>query len=145
MRSFFHALVTLLSLATLTSCASATLSTPQQTTNLNIPQPIASELRADPQATVTVAGMDIDGQSASASGFIQGIIEDGGSCEFVFTHGDSVVTASVNGVSNVTSTACGLVTVSKSSLQSGNWQVSLHYKGASGDELVSAPVSFEVV
>lgn len=101
------------------------------------------EPTADDEAVITVAGVDVDGLNASASGYVTGVIEDGGECTFTFTGAEGETSATSTGAANATTTSCGLVQVPMSELSRGTWQVVLTY---SSDTLtvVSQPMTLEI-
>jgi hypothetical protein len=64
-------------------------------------------------------------------GLISGVVEDGGTCTYVFTKGSETITKTSAGVANVSSTNCVLFNPAPSSfLSSGSWVVSLSYTSA---------------
>jgi hypothetical protein len=97
----------------------------------------------------TPQGKD-SGKSAvvtSASGdevraLVSGVIEDGGTCTYVFTKGSETISKTSAGVANVSSTNCVLFNPAPSSfLSSGSWTVSLSYTSSS-TSVKSSPYSF---
>jgi hypothetical protein len=101
---------------------------------------------ADPvSAAVTVAGVDLDGQHVSVSGFVEGVIEAGGSCQFVLTpkNGGTPLTVSSTGIANVTTTSCGTQQLPIASFSQGPWSVVLHYASKTAS-VTSVPVEMEI-
>jgi hypothetical protein len=97
----------------------------------------------------TPQGKD-SGKSAvvtSASGaevraLVSGVVEDGGTCTFVFTKGSETIAKTSSGVANVSTTNCVLYSPAPSSyLSSGSWTVSLSYTSSS-TSVKSSPYSF---
>lgn len=102
---------------------------------------------ADPiefQPFLTLASVDPDGTAVSASGGVDGILENDGTCTFTFTGADGTapVTTTSTSISDATNTSCGVVHVPLASFTSGTWQVVLSYDSASG---TGASDSLEVV
>jgi cytoskeletal protein RodZ len=59
---------------------------------------------------------------------VSGVVEDGGTCTFVFTQGTQTITKTTQGVGNVSSTNCVLYDPAPSTyLGSGTWKVALSY------------------
>ena len=127
----------------LSSCASD-LTPPVSEINTERPQPVQSETATTSEAFISVAGIDVDGAHLSVSGFVTGIIEDGGSCEFSVARNEVVHNLVGTGASNATSTSCGLVSAPVSELSPGTWVVTMTYVSVNGVELSSAPVEVEV-
>ena len=61
----------------------------------------------DREAVITVAGIDVDGRNVSASGYVSGIVEDGGNCLYTFTGITGEVTVESSGIADVVTTSCG--------------------------------------
>lgn len=111
---------------------SAAFSTAPQQPDKTTPGPTAT-----PQAVIVVAGADLDGLNVSASGYVAGVVEDGGTCTFVFTRPEQRLESSRESVSNVTTTSCGFVQVPIAQFTKGTWQVVLTY--TSGALTVTSP------
>lgn len=77
-------------------------------------------------------------------GYVDGVIEDGGSCTVVLTKGGQEVSASREGLANAQSTACGSIVIEKAKIEAGNWSVVLRYSSKTS-EGISDPVSIEVL
>jgi len=105
------------------------------------PKPTASGI----VPAVTVAGVDVDGLTVSASGFVAGVSEDGGTCSFGFTS-DAGQTASVSstGIVNVDTTSCGLVQLPISDFSRGSWTVVLTYTSLAAGDYVSEPIELDI-
>ncbi|MFO7690913.1 MAG: hypothetical protein R6W83_10245 [Cryobacterium sp.] len=101
------------------------------------------------EAVISVAGVDVDGLNVSASGYVSGVVENGGQCSFLFIGGDDgngaamQQVATATALANVTTTSCGLVQVPMTDLTPGTWQLVLTY---SSDALnvSSAPTILEI-
>src|ERR1700740_1961163 len=62
---------------------------------------------SEPEAVIVVASVDANGKAVTTSGYVNGIIEDGGSCAFVLTSGASSVTTTTTGQADRSTTSCG--------------------------------------
>lgn len=94
-------------------------------------------------ATIVVAGVDPDGAHVSASGYVVGAVENGGTCTFTFTGGGSPVTVSSSGMADRSTTSCGLVQATIDRFTPGSWNVVLTYSSATSSA-TSAPQSLEI-
>ncbi len=95
------------------------------------------------EAVIVVANIDVDGAHATASGYVSGVIEDGGACAFVFHGEPGEVTAESTGVADRATTSCGSVSVPIDQLQKGTWSVRLEYR-SDHSEVVSEETIVEV-
>lgn len=76
-------------------------------------------------------------------GSVSGIVENNGSCTFIFTKGISTLTKVISAAADATTTRCLPLSLAKSELEKGTWHVNLTYSSqkATGG---SDNVSFEV-
>lgn len=95
------------------------------------------------EAVISVAGVDVDGQHVSASGYVSGIVEDGGLCTFTLTGFENERTATSPAIANVSTTSCGFVQVPMADLFKGSWQIVLTYTSESLT-VSSPPLSLEI-
>ena len=96
------------------------------------------------EPVIAVASVDVDGQHVTASGAVQGVVEDGGTCSFAFTHeGAETVTLENQGVADRSSTACGAVQPEIARFVRGPWSVVLTYTSPAGT-FHSQPQTVEV-
>jgi hypothetical protein len=135
------AFVGALTVAVLTACsptltgasspASSSVSTASDT-------PSASATPDPVSAVVSIAGVDLDGKHVSVSGYVSGLIQDGGSCVFVATpkSGAAPITIPNTGIKNVMNTSCGTVQSPIANFSRGSWSVVLKY--TSGKTSVSS-------
>jgi len=124
------------------STASTRTATPTSTPTHTVVPPLVSPtpqptFQPDPVASsaapaLTIADLDIDGRNVSASGYVAGIAEDGGSCLFSFTMGSTRVERPTTGMSDSRNVSCGFVQVPVSQLTSGQWTISLAYTSLAG-------------
>ena len=97
------------------------------------------------EAVIVVLGADVTGESVTASGYVVGFLEDGGSCSFVFSGDGREVVATSVGTADRQTTSCGAVTVDMSEFSSGSWNVTLTYAPESSPEIVtSVPSQLEI-
>jgi hypothetical protein len=98
----------------------------------------------EPEAVIVVASVDADGKAVTTSGYVNGIIEDGGSCAFVLTSVASSVTTTTTGQADRSTTSCGQGSTPIGELSRGSWNVVLTYTSLSQRTVVSQPVSVEI-
>lgn len=100
--------------------------------------PAPGALKASVQ--ITLATVDPATGDLLVGGFVSGVIEDGGDCEFTVTaQGGESVAIHKSGVANNGSTSCGSTTIAKSRLPAGPYTVVLRYvsdKGEAASEAV---------
>jgi hypothetical protein len=77
---------------------------------------------------ITQAGWATSGTVVEVSGFVSGVVEDGGTCLVTLTHGGDTVTASREGLADATTTACGVIELGDPDMSSGWWQAVLSYE-----------------
>jgi len=82
------------------------------------------------QVEVTLTGSHTNTSNLYVNGYVDGIVEDGGTCTVTLKNGSSVVTRSRQGVSNATNTTCGQTAIPLASLRAGTWQATLSYSSA---------------
>jgi hypothetical protein len=61
-------------------------------------------------------------------GYVQGVIEDGGTCTLTLTSGSSTATGESRAHADATTTTCGAVTVPASRVSAGTWNAVLSYR-----------------
>jgi hypothetical protein len=98
-----------------------------------------------PFATVSIAGVDVDGLNFTVGGFVGGVSEEGGTCTYALTSGvtGNTVTVVTTGVANGATTSCGSSKVAMSELSKGPWTVELEYASPTA-EVTSPPLEVEV-
>ncbi|MBM7504148.1 hypothetical protein ACFPER_11720 [Agromyces aurantiacus] len=96
------------------------------------------------EAIITIASVDVDGLNATVSGYVSGIIEDGGACTFELTGPTgTVVRAETTGIADRSTTSCGAASIPIDRLSSGTWSVELGYRSDAAD-VISEPTTLEV-
>jgi hypothetical protein len=113
-------------------------------------RPSQSKPPSSPSPTVTiqpvlvVAAVDVDGKHVTASGYVQGVIEDGGTCTFSFARsGSPAVRVQHQAIADRSTTSCGAVQPEITQFSRGSWQVTLEYI-SDGKDYVSTPLALEV-
>ena len=104
----------------------------QNAAGLNIATPV-----------VNFVGMSEDKSSIEAGGAITNINELEGNCTFVFTNGDTTVTASSGILPGPSYITCEAVKVDRSKFTNGTWNVKIQYK-SNRSEGESDTQSFEI-
>lgn len=84
-------------------------------------------------AAVTIAGVDVDGRSLTVAGFVSGVSEAGGVCEFIVTSATTgaVVKVQNSGIENVRDTSCGSSQIPIEKFARGAWSTTLEYSSTS--------------
>jgi hypothetical protein len=77
---------------------------------------------------ITYARWNSQESWAEVSGYLAGVVEDGGTCTLTLTKGGATAHATTEGISNVTSTSCGRLTVPQNQLSSGTWRAVVTYR-----------------
>lgn len=96
------------------------------------------------EPVLVVASVDVDGKHLTASGYVQGVVEDGGTCTFVFTRqGSPDIKVDHEAVADRTTTSCGTVQPDATQFSRGSWQVTLGYV-SNGKDYTSSPATVEV-
>lgn len=154
MNTRFRALGALAIVFVLTGCTVATSPVDSSTTPV-APSPSATTTKSPgsadstPAATVepviVVAAVDVDGQHVTVSGYVAGVIEDGGTCAFVFTaDGRAPVRVTQPSVADRSSTSCGSAHVPVDQLGRGSYGVVLQYETKTGGAFASKSTRIEV-
>ncbi|MFF1571800.1 hypothetical protein ACFVWR_03575 [Leifsonia sp. NPDC058292] len=95
------------------------------------------------EPVLVVASVDVDGKHVSASGYIQGVVEDGGSCVFSYEREGKTVTAQQQGTADRMTTSCGLVQSPIEDFVRGSWTLTLSYE-SKGEKYTSQPATVEI-
>jgi hypothetical protein len=95
------------------------------------------------QVATTYFGFDASSGGVLAGGFVDGVIESGGTCTLTLSRNGAVATGTSQAEPDATTTSCGEVRVDRGSLSSGDWTGVLSYssRGAAG---ASQPFSVKV-
>ncbi|GAA2058583.1 hypothetical protein GCM10009820_20750 [Leifsonia soli] len=89
---------------------------------------------------MVVAAVDPDGKHLTASGYVQGLVEESGTCTFVFSReGSADVPVQHDAVADRQTTSCGTVQPDLSQFTRGTWNVVLRY--ASGGRTYTSQAS----
>jgi hypothetical protein len=90
------------------------------------------------QVTPVITSID----KSSVRGFIQGIIEDGGTCTVTLTQGSKTVTKTSTGVADASYTTCSTIEL-EGAITPGSWKAVLSYSSGAA-EGKSNPRSYEI-
>lgn len=111
----------------------------------NVP-PTSGESDADAEAHLAIAELDDGGQTVTLSGYVVGIVETGGRCEFRLepTTGDAIVKTH-DAIPDRSTTSCGGVEIDATDLASGTWSATVSYTSAgSTTPVTSTPESIDI-
>ena len=75
-------------------------------------------------------GRDDPGGVLEVTGFVSGVIEDGGTCRLTAERGGRTATAEKPGLADATTTSCGTLQIRGADLSPGTWDVVLSYESA---------------
>lgn len=109
-------------------------------TSTVVPEPTPLEI----EPVIVVAGIDVDGLHVSSSGYVAGIVEDGGTCTFTFSGSGASTDVSSVGRSDVRTTSCGLVQVPIEAFSRGTWTVMVTYSSEAVSATASEPTTLEI-
>ena len=101
------------------------VTTPGEATATDEPAPTAG---GEVTVVITQAGWGTSGNAAEVSGFVSGVIEDGGTCRVAMTHDGETVTAEREALADATTTACGAIEIGDLEMASGWWDAVLSYE-----------------
>lgn len=82
---------------------------------------------ADVRVVTTFHDWNATSHEVMVGGYVQGVVEDGGTCTLTLTSGSSRATGSSRAHADATTTTCGAVTVPGSDLAAGTWNAVLSY------------------
>lgn len=77
------------------------------------------------EAVLVVASVDPDGKNVTASGYVQGVVRDSGTCVFTFTGEGSEFTMEQPASADRMTTSCGTVQVPIEKFTRGSWKVTV--------------------
>jgi hypothetical protein len=79
---------------------------------------------------ITQAGWAASGAAVEVSGFVAGVVEDGGTCRVTLTREGQTVTGERAALADATTTACGAFELGSADMDAGWWQAVLSYESA---------------
>lgn len=82
---------------------------------------------------ITSWGYNAITQQAEVSGYVGGVIENGGTCTLTLEKSGQKVTESKAAIADAQTTSCGLISVARDRLSPGNWTATLSYSSASAE------------
>ena len=94
-------------------------------------------------ANVSISSAGALSDKVLASGMVSNIIEEGGSCTYAFTNGETTFTETTTGIANAKNTVCSSVTLDKNQFTEGVWEVTLQYESTTS-EGQSEATTFEI-
>ncbi|WP_448809353.1 hypothetical protein [Agromyces bauzanensis] len=111
-----------------------------------VPKAEEEPVPATVEPVIVVASVDVDGAHASASGYVAGVVEDGGACSFTFTalERTGTVVADTVGAADRANTSCGMVSEDIAEFTRGTWEVRLSYTALDGAVSESDAARLEV-
>jgi hypothetical protein len=80
--------------------------------------------------TVVLTIADLAQGAVEGAGYVDGVVEDGGTCTLTLSRGDDSVTARSSGAADATTTICAGLSVDAAQLTPGTWQAQLAYSSA---------------
>lgn len=93
---------------------------------------------------ITSWGQNPQTKDVEVSGFVPGVIENGGSCTVTLEKDGQKVTKSATGTANAQNVSCGLITIPFSEISAGTWNILLSYSSSTASGSSSQNVSLEV-
>lgn len=116
-------------------------SLPGQTTPPPTPPPAGQKKTVTP--IISSWGQVPDTKAVEVSGYINNLLENGGTCTAALALNGQTVTASRSATANAQNTSCGFISIDRSQLSPGTWTVTLSYSSATA-EGSSQSVALEV-
>jgi hypothetical protein len=95
------------------------------------------------EAVLVVASVDVDGRHVTASGYIQGVVTDSGTCTFTFHGSGSEFTVDHEATADRMTTSCGSVQPPIENFRRGSWEVTVGFP-VNGKTYTSEPTTVEV-
>ncbi|WP_086474060.1 hypothetical protein [Plantibacter elymi (nom. nud.)] len=106
--------------------------------------PMPPEPTARPDAVIVFAELDGDQAHVSVSGYISGVVENGGVCTWVVANGTSEQRTDVEGLADRAQTSCGVTQLDAGLFTPGTWTVTLEYSSTAQPSLSSEPTTLEI-
>jgi hypothetical protein len=143
------AFAAVLLLTGLTGCSlfpnptSTALSTPPDVDKgTDAPQP--PEPTAEPEPVIVIAELDGDRAHVSVSGYVAGVIENGGVCRWTLSNGAAQQQLEAEGLADRAQTSCGVSQFDTAQLTPGTWSVTLEYSSDTQSSIISKPNTLEI-
>lgn len=100
----------------------------------------------DVEVTITSSGWDAGAAAVEVSGFVAGVVENGGVCTLSLTRAQTTVASQRTAEADASTTTCGSLSVPGGQLSPGTWQATLAYRsgtsaGRSAAVTVTVPSS----
>lgn len=106
--------------------------------------PADSTLPPETEAVIVVAGVDVDGLNVTVSGYVAGILDEGGECSYSFVGMSTETSVVSTGHADRSVTTCGSTQVPISQFTKGTWEVIMRYTASTGEETTSPPTVLEI-
>lgn len=118
---------------------------PAPSTSRPIKPSRAPATEIQPSASITIAGIDVDGKHITVAGFVSGVSESGGDCQYLISSmdGKNPIRVVVVGQANVKTTSCGSVQIPSEQFHRGTWKAVLDYRSPRSNT-TSPPIRFEI-
>lgn len=116
---------------------------PSTPVTVGVPSAPASEPAAPVRrVSPSVSYYALSGTTLTLGGGVSGLVDSSGTCTVTATNGSSTVTGSFTATAGPSSTDCGAMSITSSTLHSGRWTLTLDYsspraKGVSTPEAVT--------
>jgi hypothetical protein len=98
---------------------------PEPSETSTAPPPVSDNA----SVVIVIADWNPNDKVIEVSGYVSGLIEDGGTCTLSVT-GPTTATATRAAVADVSTTSCGTLTIPASKVKDGTYSVTLGYKSA---------------
>jgi hypothetical protein len=82
----------------------------------------------DVDVVITQGGWGPSGTAVEVSGYVAGVVENGGTCRVTLSRDGETVSAEHEGLADATTTACGAIEVGDEDMTSGWWRAVLSYE-----------------
>jgi hypothetical protein len=96
-------------------------------TDVATDDPVTVAPTDDGEVFITYAQWSNDTSAIEVGGYVAGVIEDDGTCTLTLTRGEVVVTGTVAGTPNASSTSCGGLSIPGNQLGTGHWNAVVTY------------------
>lgn len=92
------------------------------------------------QVVVTYADWNDSESVLEVTGFVSGVVEDGGTCRLTAQSQAATATVETSGIADASTTSCGTLMIPGADLAPGTWDVVLSYESsrASGESLAAS-------
>jgi hypothetical protein len=106
------------------------------------PTQVASNQR-DASVRTTFGLWSPESSELLVGGYVEGVVESGGTCTLTVTRGAVGVSAAAEAIPDASTTSCGTLSIAGTALGSGSWTAVLNYESAKFSG-TAAPMPIEV-